>query len=162
MKPIEQLYELHKQDVYQYLLSLTRNPTLSEDLLSETFVSAIRSLASFRGQSSIKTWLFTIARNKWLDYLRSKREVIPYSEMLERYVETSVETSYLGTELQQRVSVLLNEKGERVKAVVEMRLEGYSFQEIALKLQLPESSARVIDYRAKQWLRGILMREGLV
>ncbi|MEF2243904.1 MULTISPECIES: RNA polymerase sigma factor [unclassified Paenibacillus] len=162
MKPIEQLYELHKQDIYQYLLSLTRNPTLSEDLLSETFISAIKSLSSFRGKSSIKTWLFTIARNKWLDHLRSKKHVISYNEQLERYVETSVESHYINAELQQRVGSLLEEKGERIKLVVEMRLEGYSFQEIAEKLQLSESSARVIDYRAKQWLRERLKKEGLV
>lgn len=94
--------------------------------------------------------------------MRSKKHVISYNEQLERYVETSVESHYLNAELQQRVSSLLEEKGERIKLVVEMRLEGYNFQEIAEKLQLSESSARVIDYRAKQWLRERLKKEGLV
>ena len=162
MKPIEQLYELHKQDVYRYLLSLTRNPTLSEDLVSETFISALRSLSRFRGDSSIQTWLFTIARHKWLDHLRRNQVTVPYHELLERYMETSVESGYLGTELKERIDSLLSEKGERVRAVVTMRMEGYSFNEIAEKLQVSESSARVIDFRAKQWLREQLKEEGLV
>lgn len=63
MKQIEKLHILYKQDIYIYLLSLTHNPDLSEDLLSETFVRAITSIGNFKGQSSVKTWLFSIARN---------------------------------------------------------------------------------------------------
>lgn len=66
MEEIEKLYMDYKDDVYRYLVSLTKNPDLSEDLLSETFVSAISSISNFKGQSSVKTWLFSIARNMWL------------------------------------------------------------------------------------------------
>lgn len=54
MRGIEDLYLLYKDDIYRYLLSLTHNPSLSEDLLSETFVNAISSISSFKGKSSIK------------------------------------------------------------------------------------------------------------
>lgn len=71
MLQIEKLYMQYGQDVYRYLLSLTRDPLLSEDLLSETFLAVITSLPSFQGESSVKTWLFSIARHKWLQQLRS-------------------------------------------------------------------------------------------
>ena len=86
MKSIEQLYKLYKDDVYRYLLSLTHNPTLSEDLLSETFVNAITSLDNFKGKSSVKTWLFAIARNLWLQKLRKDRPTLEYNDLLELYV----------------------------------------------------------------------------
>ena len=61
---IKDLYEKYKQDVFIYLLSITHNKSLSEDLVSETFLGAIKSLANFKGKSDIKTWLFSIARHK--------------------------------------------------------------------------------------------------
>ena len=47
-------------------MSLTNDAFLSEDLVSETFLSSIRSIHRFKGESSIKIWLFSIARNKMI------------------------------------------------------------------------------------------------
>ena len=65
MWEIEELYLMHRQAVFSYLMSLTHDQTLAEDLLSETFLQAMRSLDSFRGDSSVRTWLCGIARNLW-------------------------------------------------------------------------------------------------
>lgn len=82
---IKKLYEKYKQDVFGYLISLTHNPTLSEDLTSETFLSAIKSLPNFKGNSDIKTWLFSIARHKWYENLRKEKHDI--SENAARVIE---------------------------------------------------------------------------
>ena len=47
-------------------MSLTNDAFISEDLVSETFLSSIRSIHRFKGESSIKIWLFSIARNKMI------------------------------------------------------------------------------------------------
>ncbi|MDX5475784.1 MAG: RNA polymerase sigma factor, partial [Bacillaceae bacterium] len=86
MKEIEELYIQYKQDVYQYLLSLTHNPTLSEDILSDTFVSAITSINTFKGHSSVKTWLFSIARNTWLQRLRKEKPAVEFNDLVGLYV----------------------------------------------------------------------------
>ena len=78
---VEELYRIYKQDVYGYLLSLTRDPSLAEDLLSETFLKAIQSLPKFRGDSTSKTWLLGIARNLWLQELRRRRKTVEYSDL---------------------------------------------------------------------------------
>ena len=70
---IKKIYEEYKQDVFVYLVSLTNDTSISEDLVSETFLSAIKSIHKFKGESSIKTWLFSIARNKWYEYLRKEK-----------------------------------------------------------------------------------------
>ncbi|MEG1651612.1 MAG: RNA polymerase sigma factor, partial [Oscillospiraceae bacterium] len=64
---IRSLYEKYKRDVYTYLFGLTHNQADAEDLTSEVFVSAIKSLPNFQGKSEIKTWLFSIARYKWYE-----------------------------------------------------------------------------------------------
>lgn len=159
MKQIEKLYELYKQDLYFYLLSLTHNPTLSEDLLSETFIQAITSLSSFKGQSSVKTWLFSIARNMWLRHLRKEKPTVEYNDLLEIYVSDSIEKKVITKETANRIVKLLSEKDERTQKIVGLRVEGYSYSDIAIELGLSEGSARVIDFRTKKWIKSILAKE---
>lgn len=160
MKQIEELYVLYKQDVYAYLLSLTHNPDLSEDLLSETFVQAIASIGNFKGKSSVKTWLFAIARNLWPTKLRKDKRVVEYSDLLGLYVSYRLDERLITKEVAKRIHNLLLEKDERTRKVVYMRVEGYSFLEIAQELNISENSARVIDFRTKKWLKTVLEKEG--
>jgi RNA polymerase sigma-70 factor (ECF subfamily) len=57
--------------------------------------------------------------------------------------------------------MLLNDEDEIKRGIVLMRIEGYSFYEIAMKYKISESSARVIDFRIKKRIRKILEKEGL-
>ena len=160
MKEIEELYALYKKDVYAYLLSLTKDQTLAEDLLSETFVKAILHIATFKGKSSVKTWLFAIARNNWLQMLRKEKKPVEFNDSLKSYMSGSIEDTVINQMEFERIQDLLESKDERTKMILSMRLEGYSFAEIAQKLNISESTARVIDFRTKQWLRKELMKEG--
>jgi RNA polymerase sigma-70 factor (ECF subfamily) len=161
---IQSIYEQNKNDVFAYLLSLTRSKPLSEDLTSEVFLSAIKSLPTFKGNSSIKTWLFSIARHKWYDHLRkTKREIVPV-DLLELYLSdnTDLESLVISKELANRIYELLEQEPDKNKAVVLMRIEGYSYFEIAQKYSISESSARVLNFRTINRLRGILVKEGYV
>jgi RNA polymerase sigma-70 factor (ECF subfamily) len=67
---IEELYQRYSGPVQQYLLQLCGSPEQAEDLAQETFIKALAGLLSFRGDSSVATWLFRIARNTYLNSLR--------------------------------------------------------------------------------------------
>ena len=69
---LEELFRTYHNDVYRYLYSLSHDASLSEDLASEVFLKVVKSIGTFRGESDIKTWLFSIARHEWYDYLRKK------------------------------------------------------------------------------------------
>ncbi len=162
MDSIEQLYHTYRSDIYRYLLGLTRNPDLAEDLLSDTFCTAIISLERFRGDGSIKSWLLTIARNKWLDHLR-KRQPISDVDLTELYIADTApgpEQRAMMREAAQRALALLAQEEPRTRTVVKMRIEGYSYYEIAQKLNIREGSARVIDFRARKKLQDQLTKEG--
>lgn len=161
MKEIEKLYILYKQDIYYYLFSLTHNHTLSEDLLSETFVNAIASISRFKGQSSVKTWLISIARNMWLQHLRKEKPTVEYNDLLEIYVSDSIEKRFITNETANRIQNLLLEKDQRTQKIVTMRVDGYSYSDIAQEVNISEGSARVIDFRTKKWIKTILVEEGL-
>lgn len=144
------------------MISLTHNETLSEDLLSETFVNAIRSIGNFKGESSIKTWLFSIARHLWLQSLRKEKPTVEYNDLLGLYVWESLEDKFITTEIMSRISELLEEKDERTQTIVNMRIKGYSYGEIGKEVGISESSARVIDFRTKKWIKTSLEKEELV
>ena len=59
--------------LYSYALVLSRNRTEAEDLVQETCLRALRAMARLRPDSNVKSWLFTILRNIWLNQLRQSR-----------------------------------------------------------------------------------------
>ena len=162
MDSVEYLYETYRSDIYRYLLGLTRDPDLAEDILSETFCTAIMALDGLRDDRSVKSWLLTIARNKWLDHLR-KRRPISDVDLTELYIADTApgpEQRAMQKEAAERVQSLLKLEDERTRTVVRMRIDGYSFFEIAQKLGIREGSARVIDFRTRKKLRDQLLKEG--
>jgi len=162
MKQIEKLYLRYKQDLYNYLLSITHDPTLSEDLLSETFVKAIYSIGNFKGNSSIKTWLFSIARHLWLQNLRKNKSIVEYSDLLELYVMDTTIDIIITKQINDRICELLKTKNEQTQKIIIMRINGISYCEISEVIGISENSARVIDFRTKKWLKTVLKEEGLV
>ncbi len=161
---LKEIYEEHKQDVYTYLISLTRNPSLSEDLLSETFIGALKSINRFKGESSIKTWLFSIARNKWYEHLRREKEVISIDDLTYNYLVSgdNLEITIINKELYKKILDILDNEKLMTRDIVIMRVKGYSYLEISNKHNISESSARVVDYRAKNKIKRILAKEGYV
>ena len=168
---LEKLFHTYYKDIYRYLYSLTHDASLSEDLTSEVFLEAVKSIAAFRGESDVKTWLFSIARHKWIDNLRKKNrqaETEVLSELVGDFPAVDggtelkgPEEQYLDKELLERVYALLEEEPERTRNIVKLRLAGYSFYEIAKRENISESSARVIYFRAKEKIKESLEKEGL-
>ena len=156
---LEQLYLAYRQDVYRYLCSLTRNASDAEDLLSETFLRALKRLPFFRGDCSAKTWLFGIARNLWLQGLRRRRPTVSYDDLLGLYVEDTVGAALDTRQLADRLRALLAALPARDREIVQLRAEGLSYAEIAARCGIRAGSARVMEYRARQWLRQALREE---
>ena len=161
---LKKIYEEYKQDVFKYLVSLTHDTSLSEDLVSETFLGALKSLHKFKGESSIKTWLFSIARNKWYEYLRKEKYNISIDDLAYNYIlsESDLDDVLIKRELYNKIINLLKSEPPRTEDIILMRIKGYSYFEIGKKHDISESSARVIDSRAKKKIKEILVKEGIV
>lgn len=165
MTVLEQLYSDYNKDIYRYLFGLCRDASLSEDLTSEVFLEVVKSIAGFRAESDVKTWLFSIARHRWYKYLQKKKRTIK-TEELEKLIEEkppnyrSAEDTYLDRELVSRVCALIAEEREIPRKVALMRIDGYSFYEIGKAVGISESSARVSFFRTKEKIRKRLKEEG--
>ncbi len=163
-KLLETLFRTYYNDIYRYLFSLTRDAALSEDLTGEVFLEVLTALAGFRGQSDIRTWLFTIARRRWIAHLR-KRKRSPETEALSLLLESPLpgpEEQALSRELTDRLAQLIAREPTRTQKILRQRLEGRSFYEIAQAHAISENSARVIFFRARQRLKEALEKEGFI
>ncbi len=160
---IDYIYENYKKDVYYFLLHMSQNRDISEDLTSEVFLAAIKSLPAFRGDCDIKTWLFSIARLKWFEFLRREKRSRSLHEKLSLYVN-EIDYHDSGTvadsDMANRITKLLESEPEKTRQIIFMRIEGFSYYEISQKIGIAESSARVIDFRTKKKIREILAKEG--
>jgi len=65
------IHETFRQAIHDYLLRLTREPSEAEDLTQEVFLRVHRGLAKFRGDAQLKTWIYRIASNAFIDHKRS-------------------------------------------------------------------------------------------
>lgn len=72
---MEEIYKEYSKYVFNYLLSLTNNAEIAEELMQETFYSAIKNIHKFQNNSSLKTWLYKIAKNKLIDYCKKNKKI---------------------------------------------------------------------------------------
>lgn len=142
------LYQRYAPAVRRFALFLSGNPAVADDLTSETFVRAWTSSGAIR-ESTVKAYLFTIARNLYLDLLRHDRRRAELDESLpdpRPGLATQVEDAT------QLASVLeaMRELPEVDRAALLMRAsEEMSYQEIAEALDLPLSTVKVKVHRAR-------------
>lgn len=158
---IKKLYEDYMSDVFYYLVSITHDSGLSEDLTSETFLAAIKSISRYKGEADIKTWLFSIARHKWYEYLRKRKKEVSFDDLAGIYIEENkdIEEQFVQSQIVKMCLSVLDKEPEQARNIVKMRIEGFSYYEIAKKYNISESSARVINFRTKKKVRRILEKE---
>src|SRR5262249_11547038 len=70
---LRRLMQRHGTSVYRYCREALRDRALAEDVQQQVFVSAFRDLPKFSGRSTVRTWLFAIARHRVLDAAKSRR-----------------------------------------------------------------------------------------
>lgn len=157
MQSMEEIYQAHCQTVYRYLLSLTRDEHLAEELTQETFYQAVKSVHRFDGSCKITTWLCSIAKHQLLAWQRKHppREELEARDLTAPSPEGEVLSAVGRVQLLQKLH-RLEEPG---REVMYLRLFGdLSFRDIGQVLNKTENWARVTYYRAKERLRKELER----
>jgi RNA polymerase sigma-70 factor (ECF subfamily) len=133
-----------------------------EELVQDTFVRAFGSLDSFRNESSLRTWLFTIERNLMLDRRRAEkrdRETVPIEEA-DRVSEFGALDALIAEEVQERVRRSLDALSPTQREVFTLRVQqGLSYKEIAEIVNSTEGAARVHYHNAIQTVKEFLRDE---
>jgi len=137
---------------------------LAEDLVQDVYVRVLKSYANFRGDSSEKTWLFSIARNVTIDYFRSQRrkrnriaQFFDWDKRGEHIKDQQIplpEEIAIANEDIQQVYTYLNKCTEDQKSVLILRfIQSFSIQETADILNFTVSKVKTTQHRALKRLR---------
>ncbi len=152
LQSMEEIYQQYAQTVYRYLLSLTRDTDLAEELTQETFYQAIRSIDRFDESCKLSTWLCAIAKRVLLTWRRKH----PAQEELGESagLTSSAETEVLQQQNQMELIRQIHNLPEPGREVMYLRVfGGLSFAEIGEVHGKSENWARVTYYRVKEKLR---------
>lgn len=152
---LDEIYRKYAGEVYKYLMCLTRNPDLSEELLQETFYQATKTIDKFRGDCKITVWLCQIAKRAWYKELEKKHQSVPIEEIQDAVSsEENIEDNYLQHIEAVELYKKLHNLEAKTREVMYLRLSNVlSFKEIGEILGESETWARVTFYRGKEKLR---------
>jgi RNA polymerase sigma-70 factor (ECF subfamily) len=167
--------------LYRFSLSRTKDPSIAEDLVQETFLAALKARKNFQGRSSVRTWLIAILKHKIVDHIRKQvREQT--SDKVEsifnaaandpadtifndegdwriRPSKWSIDPMKL-YEQKEFMDVLYHCLGElpkrQAEAFMMREIDGFSTEEICKVLNISATNSWVMLYRARMWLRQCL------
>ena len=156
----------HLDSLYGYALILTRDQTAAEDLVQETYLRAVRAFGQLMPNSNLKSWLFVIMRNAWLNQLRHTRSGPRFVELDNEDVEfvhpnnrvnEDPHVVYLRKLEREQIRGAIADLPELYREIIVLRdLEGFSYQEIATMLSCPAGTVMSRLGRARAKLRQAL------
>jgi len=164
-KAYEELFKRYKDAIYFMLLKMVRSKVDAEDLTFEAFGKAFRNLKQYSPKFAFSTWLFKIASNNCIDYLRKRNNNTVSIDGSERddseksYVMTLVSDGLNPeqTIVKEQEAKIMRHKvsllKERYRRLVELRyFKEYSYEEIADELDLPLGTVKAQLFRARELL----------
>jgi RNA polymerase sigma factor (sigma-70 family) len=170
-KAFASLMNRYRDSIYFMLLKMANNASDAEDLTIEAFGKAFRSLDTYTPKFAFSTWLFKIATNNCVDFIRKKQLAPTLFDQLQENLD--IATVNIQSDLpdpeeslinHQKISVLkdiVNQLKPRYKSLIELRYyKEYSYEEISSELNLPIGTVKAQLYRAKSLLYNILIKTG--
>ncbi len=173
-KAYSQLMERYRKPLYHTILKMVRNEDDAQDLTIEAFGKAFRNLPRFKKTYSFGTWLFKIATNNSIDFIRRKR----LDTLSINGSSQTSEGDFLGFEvkdggLDPYEKAIKDQKHEFVRAFVELLpgkyqtlislryFKEYSYEEIAAEMGMPMGTVKAQLFRARELLSDIITKSQL-
>jgi len=164
-----ELLERYRESVYFLLLKMVNNKDDAEDLTIEAFGKAFKNLAQYTPNYAFSTWLFRIATNNCIDFIRKKRTVtisldraFMNDEGGEMTMDVRSETSdpeetYIKKQKSKLMRELVDKLKPRYRILIELRyFQELSYEEIAEQLDLPLGTVKAQLFRSREFLYNIL------
>lgn len=166
-KAFAELLGKYRDAIFYMLLKMVNNPSDAEDLTIEAFGKAFKNLDQYTPTFAFSTWLFKIASNNCIDFIRKKRgNLISLDQDHEdqESVSNSIQSGTLDPEedliKKQKVKLMhtvVTKLKPRYRRLIELRyFKEYSYEEIAQELDLPIGTVKAQLFRARELLFNIL------
>lgn len=154
MAKLEEIYNNYFKDVYYFAYSLSKDKNAAEDITSETFIKAIKSIDSFKGKCDIKVWLFQIAKNTYYTYMRKHKNLLDLDSVSEKEDDFDIEKSVISSEESMKIHEIIRHLPDTYKEVFTLRIFGeLSFKQIGSLFGKTENWACVTYHRARNKIR---------
>jgi len=151
-----ELYNLMTQygdDVWRYAYAITNNHEQSKDIAQEVFIKVHLKLSTFRGQSSFKTWLFSITRNIAINEMRSNyfRRILLFDRVKSTQTAQSAEVAYIGSQAAKDIREIIMCLSRKLREVLILNVEHeLTIQEMATLLGISEGTVKSRLSRARK------------
>lgn len=165
-----ELMRLYRDSIYYMLIRMVKNKDDAEDLTLMTFGKAFRYLDKYTPQYAFSTWLYRIALNNSLDFLRVKNNMPQYFEedlyttsttsiidQSEDNLQRTPEDEIIDKQRLQLLRTAVSQLPDKYRKVIELRYyEDLAYEEIAQRLELSLSNVKIQIMRAKQMLSQLM------
>ena len=157
-KAFTMLYNTHYRAVYCNVYNIVKNKDVADDLTSETFLKAFKSIDKFTKDISFEMWLKTIANHHSIDFIRSGKknqgDLYIDDELEQEFVHTDYsnpEKEMIKKEESEMLAKTISKMGSRQKEIIQMRFtEELTYQEIADRLGLSIGTIKHYLHRYKE------------
>lgn len=152
---LRELINLYKDDLFRFLVHLTRNQELANDILQESFLKLLTKINTIKKPEQLKSWLFRIAKNQFIDHTRKKS----YQSSVSLDSVPELKDNEFDSEKERQMFILqeaikrLPEKERLIIVCVD--LEQRSYSEASDILEISESALKSRLFRARKLLKNI-------
>jgi RNA polymerase sigma-70 factor (ECF subfamily) len=162
---LSEIYQLYGSMVYNLALQYTQNVEDAEEITQDVFLIVHEKIDSFRGEASLKTWIYRLSINKSLDYIKAKKSKKRWSFFSSGRVDAGeIEIpdqgfNHPGVEMEQRESMehlfkLINQLSENQKTVIILlKVDGLTMEEVGDIMELSYKAVESLFQRAKKNLK---------
>lgn len=154
MDEMDKIYELYSDNVYKYLICLTSNIDLAEELTQETFYQAIKSINRYNGSCKMSVWLCQIAKHSFYNYLKKNKKsnamCLNETDLSDLPFADNAEELLIQNETEVDLYRYIHQLSEPYREIFLLRTStDLSFKDIGSIFNKSENWARVTYYRAK-------------
>jgi len=170
-KAFAELMNRYRDSVYYMLLKMVNNPSDADDLTIEAFGKAFKNIANYTPSYAFSTWLFRIATNNCIDFIRKKKSTPSALDHQNEEYESPAASLQSETPDPEE-ELIIQQKADQLNYVIsllkpqyrrliELRFfKEYSYEEIAYELNIPLGTVKAQIFRAKELLYNILRKSG--
>ena len=147
------LFNRYRDAIRRLFAQRLGGTTDADDLLQETFIKVYLHLDRYNAAYSFGQWVYTIARNTFIDYMRRRQDDLPIDERFAAPASNAPtpEERYINLQQRHQIEHYLERLAPRYRQLIVMRFfDEYSYEEIAAKLNLPLGTVKTQIHRARE------------
>lgn len=141
-----QIWETYSQDIKRFILSKTKDETVANDILQDTFIKVHTKLHTLKDSNKLKSWLFSVARYTLMDYLKTSKVKIEFND----FDTEDVPENHEHTEKDCLRGILVNLPKKYREPIFLADIMGLKQKEVAKKLSLPLPTVKSQIQRGRQ------------